>query len=52
MLGREVAVLVDGIKPAGEHRVTWQPNGLTVGIYFYSLEVNGFRETRKMVLLP
>lgn len=52
MLGREVAVLVDGIKPAGEHRVTWQPSALTAGIYFYSLEVNGFRETRKMVLLP
>jgi hypothetical protein len=52
MLGREVAVLVDGVKPAGEHRVTWQPSGLTTGIYFYSLEVNGFRETRKMVLLP
>lgn len=52
MLGREVAVLVDGIKPAGEHRVSWQPSGLTAGIYFYSLEVNGFRETRKMVLLP
>jgi hypothetical protein len=52
MLGREVAVLVDGIKAAGEHRVTWQPSGLTAGIYFYSLEVNGFRETRKMVLLP
>jgi hypothetical protein len=52
MLGREVAVLVDGIKPAGEYRVTWQPSGLTAGIYFYSLEVNGFRETRKMVLLP
>ncbi len=52
MLGREVAVLVDGLKPAGEHRVTWQPGGLTAGIYFYSLEVNGFRETRKMVLLP
>ncbi len=52
MLGREVAVLVDGLKPAGEHRVTWQPSGLTAGIYFYSLEVNGFRETRKMVLLP
>jgi hypothetical protein len=45
-------VLVDGVKPAGEHRVTWQPSGLTAGIYFYSLEVNGFRETRKMVLLP
>jgi HYDIN/CFA65/VesB-like, Ig-like domain len=52
MLGREVAVLVDGIKSAGEHRVTWQPSGLTAGIYFYSLEVNGFRETKKMVLLP
>jgi hypothetical protein len=52
MLGREVAILVDGIKPAGEHRVTWQPSGLTAGIYFYSLEVNGFRETRKLVLMP
>jgi hypothetical protein len=52
MLGREVANLVNEIKPAGEHRVLWQPSKLPAGIYFYSLEVNGFRETRKMVLLP
>jgi hypothetical protein len=54
VLGREIAVLVNGTKPAGEHRVNWYPAeaGVTAGLYFYSLEVNGFRETKKMVLLP
>jgi hypothetical protein len=52
VLGREIAILVNELKPAGQHRVTWQPHGVTAGIYFYSLEVNGFRETKKLVVLP
>lgn len=51
LLGREVATLVDGIMPAGEHRVTFDANGLSSGIYMIRLEANGEVITSRMTLL-
>lgn len=51
MLGREVAVLVDGIVPAGEHRVTFDANGLSSGVYLIRLEAGGGVVTSRMTLL-
>jgi hypothetical protein len=39
MLGREVAVLVDGIKSAGQHNLEYNASELQSGIYFYRLSV-------------
>ena len=39
--GREVATLVNEIMPAGKHAVEFNANGLSSGIYFYSLNVDG-----------
>ncbi|MBK6507183.1 MAG: T9SS type A sorting domain-containing protein [Ignavibacteria bacterium] len=39
--GREVATLVNDIMPAGKHAVEFNANGLSSGIYFYSLNVDG-----------
>ncbi len=61
VLGREVAMLVNGEREAGTHRVRWdarlrpadfggQAAGLPSGVYFYRLKANGFVETRKMNL--
>ncbi len=41
LAGREVARLVDGSLPAGEHRVSWRPQGLASGIYLYRLAAGG-----------
>lgn len=55
--GREVAVLVNGTRTAGEHEVTFNARGLSSGAYFYKLVVESFGETegftdyRKMVLV-
>ena len=54
--GRIVRTLFNGAKPAGSHTVTWdgrdERGGATSsGVYFYVLDVNGERRTRKMVLL-
>jgi len=56
LLGRQVATLLNRDLPAGTHRVTWDGKddaGQTIasGIYFYQLNFDGGRQTRKMVLL-
>lgn len=51
MLGRPVATLVDEVKPAGSHAVTWNASGFASGIYFCRLEAGRFTETKKLVLL-
>jgi hypothetical protein len=51
MTGREVAVLVDGMRPAGEHSVTFEASALPSGIYMYVLETGGQRISRKLLLL-
>jgi hypothetical protein len=50
LLGREVAVLVDGTKPAGTYKSVWNANNMPSGVYFYRLTANGFVQTRKMLL--
>lgn len=56
MLGREVATLVNEGKPAGNYTVEFNGNGLTSGVYIYSLRASGingagFTSSRKMVYL-
>ena len=48
--GREVAVLADGVRGAGEHRVSFSGDGLPSGIYFCRLQSNAGVVTQKMVL--
>ena len=49
--GRRVAVLVNKIKPAGEHAVSFDGSGLAGGVYLYRLMANGKVITRKMLML-
>jgi len=55
MLGREVSLLVDENKPAGEYRVVFSGSGLASGIYYYRLTASSndrmFVETKSMVLV-
>jgi hypothetical protein len=53
ILGVEIATLVNGYKPAGTYEAFLNASatgGLSSGVYIYSLSVNGFRQTRKMIL--
>jgi hypothetical protein len=50
LLGREVAVLVNDIKPAGVYSVRFSAEGLASGVYFYRLQAGTFFDTRRMLL--
>jgi len=56
MLGQEVATLVTGFQTAGAYSVQW--NGLdnaghsvSSGLYFYTMQTEGFSATQKMMLI-
>lgn len=51
ILGREIAVLVNEEKSAGNHTVNFNGSNLSSGIYFYQLRAGNFSETKKMILL-
>lgn len=51
LMGRQIAVLVDGPKPAGGHSVTFDATGLSSGVYLVELVAEGQRVTRLMTLL-
>jgi hypothetical protein len=52
VLGNEIAELLDVEKEAGVYNFTFntQDYGLSSGVYFYTLRVNDFVQTRKMIL--
>lgn len=54
--GSRVALIADGLFPAGIHRVHWDATDqsgrkLSSGVYFYRLRASGRVMTRKMILL-
>jgi hypothetical protein len=51
LLGREVAVPVDDVRPDGSYSVAVDAGGLASGTYFYRLEYGSVRETRKLLLV-
>lgn len=51
LLGREVAYLVNSVKAAGNHSVTFDGSGLSSGMYLYRLEANGQVLINKMTLI-
>lgn len=51
MLGREVATLTEGVRPAGNHTVSWDASSMSSGIYIYRLETQSFQMMKKMTLI-
>ncbi len=51
MLGREVAVLLNGVVAAGDHEVRFDATGLASGSYFARLTTNGGNVTKQMLLI-
>lgn len=52
VLGREVVTLINEEKPAGSYEVEFSTNGgLSSGLYIYTLKMNDYFSSRKMILL-
>jgi len=51
VLGRDVATLVNEVKPPGEYSVSLDGSHLASGVYLYRLKAGGGVQTRKLVLL-
>jgi hypothetical protein len=50
VLGRDVATLVNEVKPAGTYTVHFDAPNLSSGVYYYRLSAGSFTATRKMLL--
>jgi beta-glucuronidase len=51
VLGREVAVLTEGVESAGVHEVRWNAAGHASGVYYARVEAAGLRLSRPMLLV-
>jgi endonuclease YncB( thermonuclease family) len=51
LLGRRVATLADGEKPAGRHEVTWTGSRLAPGTYFVRLQAGSTAQTQMLRLV-
>jgi len=49
--GREVASLVDELKASGVHEATFNAGAFSSGFYFYTLDAEGFVQTKEMLHL-
>lgn len=49
--GKYITTLVDGVNSAGIHTVTFDAGSLSSGMYVYTLETDGFRQSRQMMLV-
>ena len=51
ILGEKVATLESGKQTAGNFQVEWDAADFASGIYFYTLVINNYMQSRKMILL-
>ena len=52
LMGREVAVLADGVAPAGSHHVSWDHAAVApAGMYFVRYQAEGRVLVRRFALL-
>jgi hypothetical protein len=51
ILGKEVAVLVNQEKQAGNYNVEFNATNLTSGVYFYKIQSGNFSSFKKMMLI-
>ena len=51
LLGEKVADLFDAVLEPGYHRVQFDAQGLSSGVFLYVMESGHFRQTKKMILM-
>lgn len=51
LLGKEITTLVNSELNPGTYKTVFEANNLSSGIYFYSLQTENFKETKRMILV-
>lgn len=49
--GQLIETLTESYYPLGKHRINWNASNYSSGLYFYKIEINDYRETKKCVLI-
>lgn len=50
-IGQEVSSLFNGVISAGTHEINFDASKLSSGIYFYQIQTESFKSTKKMILM-
>jgi hypothetical protein len=50
-IGEKILILINAEKEAGSYKISFDAEELTSGIYYYKLQTENFKRTRKMILL-
>lgn len=51
LLGKQVDHHISGKFAKGKHKVTWNAENFSSGIYFYSIEAGSYKKTKKLIVL-
>src|SRR4030095_671529 len=51
LLGKQIRVFLEGVKPAGFNKLKFYNFGLASGVYFYNIEAGVFIESKKMMIV-
>jgi hypothetical protein len=51
ILGRDIATLVNERLKPGTYEVEWEASNFPSGVYFYKLQAESFKQTKRMVLI-
>ncbi|MDR3668180.1 MAG: FISUMP domain-containing protein [Ignavibacteriaceae bacterium] len=51
VLGKEIEILVNEVKPAGVYEIMLNGKNLSSGTYYYQMKAGNFLETKKLILL-
>jgi len=51
IIGKEISTLVNNQMEKGHYEINFDASNLPSGVYFYTLNAGGYKETRKMILM-
>jgi hypothetical protein len=51
VLGQEVATLISEKLVQGNHKYIWDASAFASGVYYYKIEVGGFVQSKKLILI-
>ncbi|GIK20854.1 MAG: M1 family aminopeptidase [Ignavibacteriaceae bacterium] len=51
IIGKEITTLVNNQMEKGHYEINFDASNLPSGVYFYTLNAGGYKETRKMILM-